>query len=405
LIDSLRPDHVGAYGYERKTSPNFDRWAQQAGLFRQAYTHGTQTRIAMASLFTGTLPTLHRIRKVNLGRDGSISDGLSPRLETWSGSLKAAGYDTWAFSANPNVSPSFGFSQGFAHWEYETADDPAPLVARFLKKWQARASTSPEQPVFAYVHLNGVHSPYFAPPPYDRAFPVPPARKVWASYHHNVTPEDLAYTLSQYDGAILYQDKLLGDLLAAWKAGAGKRPQLTIVLSDHGEEFLDHGGLGHGSTVYHELARVVLAIEAPGVKAGVDDEPVCENDVHRLVLDLAGARVPDLARGRPYAQWSSPPPPLYVESSEGIVGVRTGQYMLERPLDHPRRAVWYDRASDPREQTPRRDRDVLRALQAEIDRIAAADGVNADALGTPARASVNADTAERLKALGYVAIH
>src|SRR5438093_755325 len=224
VVDSLRADHLPGGGYSRSTAPFLGRWAADAGVFREAYTHGTQTRIAMASLFTGSLPTLHRVRDVKVVRGNGRSDAVSPRLVTWAESLRDAGYETWGYSANVNVSEKFGFAHGFTRWAQHQSDDPAILAADFLKQLRDRAARNPDVPLFAYLHFNGVHSPYFAPPPYDKAFPAPPGRRVWASYHHGVTANDLAFTVAQYDGAILYQDKVLSETLPAWESAVGPVP-------------------------------------------------------------------------------------------------------------------------------------------------------------------------------------
>lgn len=217
-----------------------------------------------------------------------------------------------------------------------------------------------------------------------------------------MTANDLAFTVAQYDGAILYQDKVLSEMIPAWESAAGARPRVTLFLADHGEEFHDHGGLGHGSTVYQELAHVPLIVKAPGVRAGVHDEPVAYADVHRLVLDLAGARAMDVAAGRPYERWTSTEPTLYTESSDGVAGLRWGMWLLERPRDHPRRAAFYNRRTDPRELNPLHEKAQLRELQGRMDHIVATDGRMADDLGTPARVELDSELTERLRALGYV---
>jgi arylsulfatase A-like enzyme len=402
VIDSLRADHLGSYGYSRATTPFLDGWAARAGLFSEAYTHGTQTRIAMSSLFTGTLPTLHRVRNVRVVRGNGRSDAVAPRLVTWAESLREVGYETWGYSSNVNVSAMFGFAQGFTRWTQQPSDDAAIMAGEFLKRWRERAAGNPGTPLFVYLHFNGVHSPYFAPPPYDIAFPTPPGRRVFASYHHDVTPADLAFSMAQYDGSILYTDRVLSDLIPAWESAPGGRPRATLVLADHGEEFLDHGSLGHGSTVYRELAHVPLLVKAPGVRTGRHDEPVGHADVHRLVLDLAGAAVPEIARGRPYAAWTTAEPTLYTESSDGITGLRWRWRLLARPLDHRGRAVLFDDRTDPRELTPLDDRAQIRELQKRMDTIVAADARVAEALGTPGHTQLDSETTERLRALGYV---
>lgn len=147
VVDSLRADHLRCGGYSRATTPFLDRWAAEAAVFREAYTHGTHTRIAMASLFTGTLPTLHRVRDVKVVRGSGGSDAISPRPVTWGESLRDASYETWGYSANVNVSEKFGFGHGFTRWTQHQSDDPAILAADFLKQLRDRAARNPDAPL------------------------------------------------------------------------------------------------------------------------------------------------------------------------------------------------------------------------------------------------------------------
>jgi len=403
VIDSLRADHVGAWGYSRDTTPFLDKWAKGAALYRKAYTHGTHTRIAMASLFTGTFPTVHRIREVNLKQDQGPSDALVEGLTTWAESLRDAGYDTWALVSNPHISDDFGFTQGFGHFWLTSSNYGATIKDKLFEDLKARSAESAAKPLFLYLHFMDVHSPYQPPPPWDTYFPSPPGHLVYANWFHDVNANDLAYSMARYDGGIRSLDETLSQLIPRWEA-TGTRPKAAVVLSDHGEEFMEHGGLGHGNSVFEELAHVVFVVKGPAIAPGVYDEPVCHADAHRLVLDWAGATVPEIARGRQRADWGRLPPPLYTESKEWV-GYRSGQRLLVVNRAHPRRRSYYDRATDPAELKPLEDHETLHELNREMERLIGNDNAIADSLNAPRRKVANKETAERLKALGYVDAH
>ena len=421
LVDALRADHLSCYGYPRATTPSLDRWAQGAALFTRAYTQATHTRMSIASLFTGSRPTVHRIREVDLPTDdhakgtGATTDALSGRFTTLAESLAGAGYETWGFSANPHVSSELGFDQGFSRF-WETANRKgSEMIDRFQQEWGRRPATlapgpaepagTPQRPLFAYLHLMSVHNPYDPPRPFATAFDAPKDGKVVYTNGPapRVTPDDLAMTVARYDGGILYTDGLLARLFAKWEA-PGPRPCVIVVLSDHGEEFLDHGGLGHGTSAYAELARIVLIVKAPGVAPGRFDMPVTMLDVHRFLLDLAGAPPPPHAQGRPFTSWSRPQDPapvVYTESRTGWTSFRSEGRALLFPLADFSRAVWFDETADPREQNPRRDPSTIEELRAELARALAGDDALAASLGTPERRPLRPETIETLKALGY----
>src|SRR5262249_54061053 len=152
LVDALRADHLSCYGYPRPTSPSLDRWAQGAALYTRAYTQATHTRMSIASLFTGSRPTVHRLRSVELASDdrakdaGATTDALSSNFTTLAESLYAAGYETWGFSANPHVSSELGFDQGFlTFWETSTRRG-SEMIDRLLDEWGRRPVTDATQP-------------------------------------------------------------------------------------------------------------------------------------------------------------------------------------------------------------------------------------------------------------------
>lgn len=399
VVDSLRPDHLGVLGYSRDTSPFLDSWSKGAALYRNAFTHGTHTRIAMASLFTGVLPTAHRVREVALTPGQGETDALADGFTTWAESLRAAGYETWALSSNPHISNVYGFGQGFSRFWLTSRDSGTAIRDELFSNLRERDRDANAGPLFVYLHFMDVHSPYLPPPPWDTHFPSPKGRLVFANWAPNVTPDDIAYSMAQYDGAIRSLDAILQDVIPAWEARAG-REKAVLLVSDHGEEFREHENLGHGNTVFDELARVAFIAKGPRIITGVHEEPVTHVDANRLVLDWGGAAAPKEARGRPISDWGKTEAPLYTESKEWA-GYRSGSALL---VVH-RRRLWksyYDSALDPGQLRPIADKEKLKALSAAMERLIAGDNELGDRMRAPKHMKANEEVAERLRALGYV---
>jgi arylsulfatase A-like enzyme len=409
LIDALRPDHLGCYGYSRDTSPFLDRWAGGALRFEQAWTQASHTRMSVASLFTGMRPTVHRVRNVATraempGQPDLLTDAVASSLTTLPESLADRGYDVWVYSANRHMSPEFGFAQGVTRWLQTGSRDGTPMVDRFFQDWRARRERGSPRPLFVYLHLMDVHNPYAPKPPWDKLFRPRRGRVVYRNGLIDLSPQDLAMTVSQYDGDIRYTDTVLERLLGAWDAEPG-RPRATVVLADHGEEFQEHGGMGHGKTVFDEQLRIPLLVKAPGVHPGVSPHPVTTLDVHRLLLDVAGAEVPAQAQGRPFTAWSSPdqhPPVLYAEAPTGWVSFRSRGKVLLFRRDEAGTSVWFDEATDREQRNPGKDDTILRELAAALDGAVADDDRLADALETPLQVPLGHDVNEALRSLGYI---
>jgi len=402
LLDTLRPDHLGCYGYERETSPFLDSWAKDATLFKNVYTHGTQTRIAMASLFTGTLPTVHRVENVELYKKRGlpdISDGLAQSLTTWAETMGYLGYETWGFSSNPHISAEFGFHQGFNRFLETPSKDASVMIDLFLEMLDSPEART-DRPLFAYLHFMDVHNPYEPPKEYRDNFTVPKGKLQYRNGLIDISERDLVWSMSQYDAGICYLDDQLARLLKGWEERS--MSHATVVMSDHGDEFLEHGGMGHGTTVYEELARTALIIKAPGLAPGIRSEPLAHIDVHRFVVDLVGGTVPDESQGRPYSEWATTSPTLLTSSRAGFLGLREGQKMLVVSRGEQEEVYWFDRTTDPAELDPRNDPAVLESLIGRLKQIEERDKGVADRLGTPAHAEVPQDAIDQLRSLGYL---
>lgn len=265
-IDALRADHVGAYGYGRPTTPNIDRLARESVLFTHAYCATPHTSYSITSLMTGKY-----MRPLLLQGAGRDSDTWATLLRTY-GFRTAGFYPPAVFFIDPSLFESFSQSRlGFEYSKVEFMEGQGRLrqVADYLK---AQAS---DQRVFAWVHLFGPHEPYEAHP------------------EHAFGSRDI----DRYDSEVAAADATVGELVKLFRA---RQPDaVVIVAADHGEEFGDHGGRYHGTSVYEEQVRVPLIVSAPGaIAARRIDEPVQTIDLLPTLLSALGVPRPPRVRGR-----------------------------------------------------------------------------------------------------------
>jgi arylsulfatase A-like enzyme len=289
VVDTLRADHVGTYGYENPTTPNIDHLADRAVVFEKAVSQAPWTAPAMASLFTGLYPSVHGLDGgIVWGKRAVSSDGLPfavqktlpPGHQTLAEVFRHAGYTTAGFVSNLYVNSIFGFAQGFDHFDDEYADYNFEQgeVKRRAEVTNERVfeflRAGLEEPFFLLVHYNDPHWPYDPPSPYGRSlissysgsFTPETTREVVVT-HREVPPplsdQDLAYIIGLYDGEIQYVDAHLGKLLEAVRKLPTARDLVTVLTADHGEEFLDHGAFNHGYTLYEEQTLVPFIVSAP----------------------------------------------------------------------------------------------------------------------------------------------
>lgn len=441
VIDTLRADHLGAYGYPRETSRNFDRLAARGTLFLDARAPSSWTRPSVASLFTSRLPSEHRAN--------TFARSLAPDVPTLAGMLRQAGYRTLGVSGNfVHVNEGFGLARGFDVW-HTVADelrggtdetlwqpDPttaggrnvklgAPSAKRLNNVVKGVLDDLEEEPFFLYVHYMDPHSPYDPPNRYRRPLVTDPAahekgRQVTSEYlvelartRAEVDPGERQRLIDLYDAEIAQVDAALGDLLAELERRGLSTRTVVTVASDHGEEFGDHDRWFHGVTLYRESLAVPLLIADPrrhptGVRR---DEPVDLLDISTTLLAMAGVPPAPGMRGRDLLAAGALPPRDRVaelqpeERSEFSPAPRVQRLALERDgwkliRDHEGHAVVYDTANDPGEQAP---------LEASDPRVPA--GLVADAEALEARlgrldrgeeAVLDEQTLEGLRALGYV---
>ncbi|MCA9598492.1 MAG: sulfatase-like hydrolase/transferase [Myxococcales bacterium] len=320
-IDALRADHVGAYGYSRPTTPNIDRLAKSGVVFEHAYCATPHTSYSVTSMMTGKY-----MRPLLLQGAGEDSD-------TWASLLRTYGYRTGGFYPpavffiDPRRFTHFrdthlGFE--YVKTEFLEGDARAQQVEGYL------LGLRPDQHVFAWVHLFAPHEPYEAHP------------------GHDFGDRDV----DRYDSEIAFADHTVGKLVAAFRKRSPKG--VVIVTADHGEEFGEHGGRYHGSSVYEEQVRVPLVIDAPEVLPPRRiSETVQSVDLLPTVLGALDIPRPARMRGRDLgallAKKREPEAGLALAETEEQALLAEGPWRLvcQRKVGACR---LYDVSTDPKEQ-------------------------------------------------------
>lgn len=362
-IDTLRSDHLPAYGYRAVATPAIDRLAADGIVYEQAFSHVPLTLPSHASIFTGLLPAHHGVRD-------NAGFRLDAKLPTIASMLRAHGYATGGVISAYVLRATTNAGLGF-----ETYDDAIPFiegaptgnVARagrdsvvIARQWMA---TKAEQPFFAFVHLFEPHAPYEP----------------------------------TYDAEIATSDGLVGELLDSLRASGIYDDALIILLSDHGEGLNEHGEREHGVLLYREALQVPLIVKLPrnerrGTRVA---EAVQLVDVLPTIAALTGALAPR-NDGRSLLE---PPVARPIHGETLYPRLHLGWSELRSVIEWPHHLIdgpkpeLYDLARDPRETRDIRDTD--RRVYAKLR--------GAVAPATPAVAQrIDAEEAKKLAALGYV---
>ena len=413
-IDTLRRDHVGAYGYARPTTPRLDALARDGVLFEDAVSTSSWTLPAHLSMLTGVDP----------GRHGGVDSrhGFNRAVPTVPALLRTAGYATRAVTSHLYVSGVYGVDEGFEHLDFrqdrkatEVADRATSLLDRFG-----------DRPFFVFLHLYDPHWHYDPPDWARQLFETSYAGNLtglWQDFSRrersSLSAADLAHLLALYDGEIRYADTEVGRVLDHLGARGLDRSTLVVITSDHGEEFLDHGSWEHQKTLYDEVVRVPLVMHGPGLAARRARAQVSLLDVAPTILAWAGVSVPPSVGGRSLlaAAGSAGPAPsgsdreAYGETDQTVDathklflrgGASRWKAILSLSADaaETRGEEWYDLASDPAE---RRSIAPVPAVADPIRRRALERWRAGRGAGVPARpVCLSPEQQDRLRALGYV---
>ena len=292
-LDTLRADHLGAYGYERDTSPNLDRLFEEGVLFENCVSTSSWTTPAHASVFTGLSPVIHRANGLNGYR-------LRDRFTTLAELAESSGQLTAAFTEGVAVGGQLGFYQGFDVYSNGPSAHPTPPGSAgktfgAATEWLDRYG---HQPFFMFVHTYEIHALYRAPKPYGKMYVademkgepqfVPLVPQILAGM--DISEDKKKMIVDTYDGEIRYTDHIVGEFMDDLRARGLLDNTLVVIFSDHGEEFWEHGSMIHGLTLFNEQLHVPLFIRFPGSDGptGRVSQMVSSCDVFSTVNDYLG---------------------------------------------------------------------------------------------------------------------
>lgn len=385
-IDTLRADHLGCYGNAGAHTPVLDALASRGVRFGTAIAHAPITGPSHASILTGLTPLRHGVR--------NNSDYVLPKtVPTLPETLAHAGYRTAAFVSGFPLEKRFGYNRGFETYDdaFPHGNDPrrAPYVERPADQTTSRAvrwldgRAGDGAPWFLWVHYYDPHSPYEPPPEYAARFATHP-----------------------YDGEIAFVDAQLGVLLARIETLGLASRTVVLVTADHGESLGEHGEATHGIFVYDATLKVPWIIAGPGVPAGRTTSVVGRGiDIAPTLLDytrqpiakaIEGRSMRPAIEGRPMSD-----EPAYAESLFASLHLRWAPLYAWRTsrwklIDAPRPEL-FDVQDDPRELRDRATEEGARVEAFRRPLRAALTTQTPDAVMT-----VDAEAAERLRALGYI---
>jgi arylsulfatase A-like enzyme len=276
-VDTLRRDHLGCYGYERETSPNIDRLADESVLFEDAVSQCPWTLPSFATVLTSLYPSQHGAGFLKPG-SGAFGNRMSTAFPPLAMMLLKQGYSTGAIVNAPALAPELGVDRGFEfystapRWDERVADATTKDALNWIDEHL-------EGPFFLFVHYFDPHLTYAPPAPYDTIFDpgyqgeIGKAfdRESYSKMSEHLSREndprvqaDWNHIRALYDGEIAFTDEAVGELLNGLEKRDLRDNTLIVFLSDHGEEFNDHGGFEHGHTLYDELIKVPLMFSLPG---------------------------------------------------------------------------------------------------------------------------------------------
>lgn len=300
LVDTLRADHLGIYGYSRPTSPNVDAFARESLKFENARSQASCTFPSANSILTSRYPSAF------LGQPPKSPLGIPDNIPSIAEILKERGFRTAAVSASPVVrstpgrfNPGAGFGRGFDSFHEDCVWRPAGCVNRAALPL---LQSTDERPFFLYLHYMDPHGPY-SPPKVGRRWAVgQPDKKFIRDGNPNpigdmiykgapdpgITPADIQFLVDLYDDEIASFDRHFANLLKALRESGRLDDTIVVFTSDHGEEFLEHGHIKHCRTLFDSSIKIPMFLHIPGVEARVLKQPVQNLDLVPTILDYLG---------------------------------------------------------------------------------------------------------------------
>jgi len=425
LLDTVRRDALGCYGHPSNPTPNIDAVAADGVQFDQAVSTSGWTLPAVASLMTGTWPTIHGA----LGRGVRLTPVRS-ELPMAAEVLKEAGFETVGFANAAFVSPMVGFDRGFDlfdhrysyNWDARDADETVDAAIEQLRRRKTK-------PSFYLIHLFDPHLDYGAPADFTERFVGGRSRQATPLTMEDIldlqtgperrdppVADDIRYVRNMYDAEVAFTDENVGRFVDELKS-LGLYDNCTIVITaDHGEEFWDHGGFEHGHTLYDELVVVPLIIKLPAEinpPIPVIAPQVRLLDVMPTVFELLSVAKPESFEGvslLPYMRGDVDRDlPALCESTlygPSYVALRTAVYKYIHRLDGEGNGegVLFNWRDDPGETTDLASEmpDIARQLRTELIRIYNGNAARAKGMSKPEVVDLSPARIRQLRSLGYI---
>jgi arylsulfatase len=411
VVDTLRADHLGSYGYARPTTPQLDAWVARGRRYERCLATSPWTLPSFVSILTGRLPS----RVVDLEARGL--SGLDLATPLLSELLAAEGFSTGAIMNNAFLTPQLGFQRGFGDYDWKAGSNlkirRADAVVDRALAW---LDDHEDEPLLLVVHLFDPHMAYDAPEPVRGRFTggSEPSSNFEAHdvkflrEHSAELPEvDRRYMAAAYDEEIAFVDGQLARLLSGLEERGLLDRGIALLTSDHGEELFEHDGFEHGHALWHSLLHVPLVLWGDSVTPGTDDTPVSLADLTPTLLGALEIQAPDALDGR--SIWPSArgdemtTEPLF---AEGILYGPQARTIVRWPyklVSHlaSGEVLLFDLESDPgeRRDLSKTDPERVASLSRDLD---ARLGQGARGPGDAAPIDLDAATREKLRSLGYI---
>lgn len=308
--DTVGAKHVSSLGYERKTTPNLDKMADQGFSFANNISAAPWTVPGFMAMFTSRHPTQHKVvNKYTVYNPTNPSEQvisnltkLSPNTQTLTEQFKNQGYITGAFTADSGVSAKFGYSNGF---DIYTETPPFGSIGTASTQAIGWLKKNPNKKFFMFLHGYDAHGQYkteadflktgeFIPKDYKGPLngstqEEAVLREKQLSEKLKLSPADVEYLNGIYDTKIKDGDEKFGEFWKQFKQLGLEKNTVVVMVSDHGEEWYEHGGVDHGHTLYNELLNTPLVFSVPGAKPhSTITQQVTSIDIAPTLIDLVG---------------------------------------------------------------------------------------------------------------------
>ncbi|MCJ7679671.1 MAG: sulfatase-like hydrolase/transferase, partial [Candidatus Aminicenantes bacterium] len=422
-LDTLRADRLGAYGYEKNTSPIIDGLARESIVFENSYANATWTLPSHMSLMTSLYTTMHRVDDQTVKLSGSI--------RTLSEVFKEQGYTTAAFTAGYLVSKVFGFDRGFDLYkeEYLTKtenDGQGYRLKQILKNMFFWLDEHAEEQFFLFLHSYDIHEPFIAheylkefEDQYDGplqflnshkeliSHPEYPRFKGMVEGYLNInifyrdiintgkiklTEADIGHIRALYDNEVRYADFYIGKLLQKLEELGLADTTILVIWSDHGEELLERGRIQHGGSLYEEIIRVPLILHLPGYKAnGVNTRLVQSIDIAPTLCDIVDILPAPGFMGRSVLSPDESENEYVIAEQLRVKTLRSKRYKLIASNQTEGKILLFDLESDPFERSniASEKPDIVNELKTKLF----------DTLGL---VNLDKEMIKKLRSLGYI---